>query len=106
MNIKIYFNNKSKEIEIIPENDLATQIFNIFLENFKKDCNIFIFIKKEIYENLPKDIVENIDEFGEDKIDTLEELMAKRVLFIRINNISDIEDILNISDRKSYVKIV
>ena len=113
LTIDLYSDKCKKTIIIVPDIDFATQVYNNYITKCNKNAEkLFVFIYKKIYDTLPKEIANNINEYSDYKGDcenysmSLEELMEKKILFIKINNVNEIHDILNITERKTYMTIL
>jgi hypothetical protein len=111
MQIKIEKLEGHKSIEeflIEPSIDFATQLFNI------SKRKIFVFIDKNIYDNLPKETCEQIDEVdfedtisqdGEPPKVTLEEILEKKVVFVKYINKNFVNELISLRYKFTGEKI-
>jgi len=112
-----YYKYSKGNIPIISEDaeytlDINEELYEVLNEK------IFVYLTEEIYNSFPKEITENMDDFNlEDTIPdsegnvnvTLEEILNKKIVFIKYKNINEAQVInnmrYNITSEEHYVLI-
>jgi len=80
--------------------------FNTEIHNLTNQCNTFVYINKLLWDALPSEALDVISEYEYDgdvvhSEQDLNELLAKKLLYVKIANVSDI-DILETYNKTVY----